>query len=276
MADLKNDVFLFFRMLMAPVARILLKAGVTYKELAEIAKDAYVLAATEDYGVDGRPTNISRVSILTGMTRRSVKEVRDRLVDADSKPLIKMNLASRVMAAWHQDPEFLGDDGRPRVLPIQGEGTSLATLLGRYASDVPFTAMFKELKNGKALEETDDGAVRALTRYYMPALMDTETVLRSGSVLQDLGRTVNYNLFREDDQLSRFERRASNERIHRDSLPEFREFIEQEAQGFLERVDAWLTEHEAAEDEDEQNTIRLGLGAYWIQEEDAKDPNNRR
>ena len=41
-------------------------------------------------------------------------------------------------------------------------------------------------------------------------------------------------------------------------------FIEQEGQAFLENVDAWLTEHEI-EDCDDDSGIRLGIGTYWIE-----------
>ena len=34
---------------------------------------------------------------------------------------------------------------------------------------------------------------------------------------------------------------------------------------FLERVDAWLTEHELPADSDEES-VRLGVGTYWIEQ----------
>ena len=56
--------------------------------------------------------------------------------------------------------------------------------------------------------------------------------------------------------------------IPRSVVPDFREFVEAEGQAFLERVDAWLSEHEASEEE--PKTLRLGLGTYWIQDDDSK------
>ncbi len=51
--------------------------------------------------------------------------------------------------------------------------------------------------------------------------------------------------------------------IPANAVPAFRDFIEQEGQAFLERVDAWLEEHE---DESAPDPVRLGLGSYWIEE----------
>ena len=47
--------------------------------------------------------------------------------------------------------------------------------------------------------------------------------------------------------------------------PQFQEFLEQEGQEFLERVDAWLSDHET-DDNDADESIRLGLGTYWIEQ----------
>ena len=44
----------------------LLKHGITWNEFGEISKEAYVKAARDDYGIQGRPTNNSRVAMMTG------------------------------------------------------------------------------------------------------------------------------------------------------------------------------------------------------------------
>ena len=62
-----------------PIARLLMKCGVGYREFAEIAKCAFVDVATQDYGLRGRPTNISRVAVMTGLTRKEVKRLRDKI-----------------------------------------------------------------------------------------------------------------------------------------------------------------------------------------------------
>jgi hypothetical protein len=54
------------------------------------------------------------------------------------------------------------------------------------------------------------------------------------------------------------------------ALPEFRKFIRIEGQAFLEKVDAWLSEHEI-KDGDDSKSIRLGLGSYWIEGRKRED-----
>ncbi|HEX7082412.1 MAG TPA: DUF6502 family protein [Gammaproteobacteria bacterium] len=261
----KNPALAAFRLLFRPVARILLRDGIDWKELAAVGKSTYVEVATESFGIRGRPTNVSRVAILTGLTRREVRRLRERPPQDESETFGRMNHATRVLSGWYQNEEFSDGAGAPRPLPLAGEGASFERLCARYAADVPATTMLKELRHVGAVEELPDGRVVARTRYYLPVATDPERVLRSGSVLADLARTVEHNLHPRNGEPARFERRATNTHMPASAVAEFRKFIEAEAQAFLERVDAWLTAHEHSADDGPG--IRLGLGVYWIQDD---------
>lgn len=254
-----------FRLLFRPIARILLRDGINWKALAAVGKAAYVEVATESFGIRGRPTNVSRVAILTGLTRREVRRLRDTLERGATDTFERMNRATRVLSGWYQDSDFSDASGGPLPLLLSADGASFVNLCARYAPDVPATTMLKELRHVGAVEQQADGRLVARTRYYMPVSMDPEQILRSGSVLADLGNTIDHNLHRRDGEAARFERRASNTRIPARAIPAFREFIDTEGQAFLERVDAWLSKHEQAAGADAP-TVRLGLGAYWIED----------
>jgi hypothetical protein len=59
-----------------------------------------------------------------------------------------------------------------------------------------------------------------------------------------------------------------NDRIAASALPEFRKFLEQEGQAFLERVDQWLSAHEVSTSRNDPAAapVRLGVGVYHIQD----------
>ena len=264
MSSGKGSATAALRLLFRPIARIMLRAGVNWREFADICKAIYVEVATEDFGIRGRPTNISRVAILTGLTRREVRRLRNLLQEDNVEVFTRMNYATRVLAGWYQDEEFLGTDGKPLPLPPTGETGSFESLCDKYSGDVAATTMLKELKNVGAVAKEADGTLAVKMRTYMPTMMDPARMLSSGSVLEDMGYTIAYNLHRSDKDPGRFDRRATNTRMPAKAVPEFREFIELEGQEFLERVDAWLSEHEI-KDGDETKTVRLGMGAYWIE-----------
>jgi hypothetical protein len=249
-----------------PVARWLLSSGVTWKEFADLSREVFVDTATEEFGLRGRPTNVSRVALLTGLARRDVRRVRAeseaRVADDSDEPL---NHATRVLSGWHLDADYLEQDGRPRVLQASGPAPSFESLLKRYAGDIPTTALVKELLRSGSIEKLPGGQYRAVRRYYMPRLLDGRAVERSGSVLADLAATLEHNLSRGDRQPSRFEGRAQNRHVDPRHLPAFRAFVEREAQGFLERVDDWLSIHET-QAADGAQALRLGVGVYAIHE----------
>ncbi len=66
---IKQQVLDAFLLLMRPIVRILLRYGVGYREFAEVTKTAFVDVSSSDFGLRGRPTNISRVAVMTGLTR---------------------------------------------------------------------------------------------------------------------------------------------------------------------------------------------------------------
>jgi hypothetical protein len=52
---------------------------VTWAELADLSKEVFVDVAGCDYGLQGRPTNASRVAMITGLSRREVARLRNIL-----------------------------------------------------------------------------------------------------------------------------------------------------------------------------------------------------
>jgi Family of unknown function (DUF6502) len=257
------------RQWLKPLVHVLIRCGITWREFTEVAKTAYVEVATGQFGKRGRPTNVSRTAVLTGLARREVRKQRER-VDAGPQALTGyVTKASLVLSAWHLDPQFLGPTGKPAFLPLDGEGATFTTLLRRCgASDVRPSTLLKELRSAGAIRLTGDGRLEALQRMYVPQKMDEELIRLWGTALADLATTHVHNLTRDAKTPSRFERAAVNGRVRASALPEFRIFLEQEGQAFLERIDAWLTDHEAKEGEADspRATTRLGAGVYHLQD----------
>lgn len=263
---LKQAAFTSFSMLVRPIARLMLHCGLTCQEAGELLRLAYVDVATQDYGKFGRPANASRVAILTGLSRRDVKRLRDVLATAahgafDS--LDKLDHATRVLSGWHQDPDYLDAKGKPRLLALEGP-RGFAVLAKRYAPDIPATAMSKELEHVGAVKKTPTGRLRAVKRVFMRDSQDVGSILRSGSVIADLASTVAYNQTR-GEKPSSFERRATNRHVKRSAQRAFRAYLEKHGMSFLAAVDQWLTDHEAIDHD--QPAVRLGVGVYLIKDD---------
>lgn len=256
------------RILLRPVARLFLRSGVSWREFADAARATFVDVATAEFGIRGRPTNVSRVSILTGINRRDVRKLRTLAKQPADSPHQYLNPARRVLSGWHQDPDFRSSSGEPLELHADEQPPSFTDLCRRYAGDIPQGALLKELLAVRAVEKSADGTLRAVSRVYIPRQVDPAKTLRAGSVMKDVGNTVVHDLLCPPQVPLRFERRADNDRIDPKHVPAFREFLEREGMAFLERVDDWLTAHETvASGENSRPRIRIGVGMYHIQDD---------
>src|SRR5690349_19781035 len=139
-----ENVLAVTRQWLKPVIRVLIGCGITWQQFAELAKSAYVEVATRQFGKRGRPTNVSRSAVLTGLTRREVRKQRERIEDGPAPMAGYVTKGSLILSAWHLDPTFLDRSGKPAVLSLDGEGVSFASLLKRCgAGDLPPTTLLK-------------------------------------------------------------------------------------------------------------------------------------
>lgn len=266
-STLKQVALASFTGFMRPVAHLMLRIGVSWKELAEALKLAYVETATERFGKYGRPANTSRVAILTGLSRKEVKRLRDVLESspaASLDELDRINRATRVLSAWHQDADFVTTTGKPRLLRFSGS-RGFEALVKRYAPDIPATAMLKELQHVGAVDGTQSDKLRVLARSFIPLGLDSEAVARVGSVLGDVGTTIAQNLL-DTQNGARFERRATNLRVKRSARGALQRLIEARGMALLTEVDRWLTEHEAGKTDEKAS--RMGVGIYLIMDDE--------
>src|SRR5262245_10129117 len=180
----KDQVLRAYRRLLAPIVRVLLRNGVTWSEFAEIGKELFVDVARSDYGIQGRPTNTARVALMTGLSRREVTRVKGALAGNEPRSEATPNRISQILTAWHVDHEFLDVDGTPAVLTPPGDGPSSASLLKRYAGDMPHGAVLKELEQ-LGLVESGAMGYRVLSRHYIRSAADPDLIRQAGIALHD-------------------------------------------------------------------------------------------
>lgn len=257
--------------MLRPFASMVLRCGMTWKEFSDLSKSVFVQAASDEFGIKGRPTNISRVSILTGISRKEVKRQRDLLAAEAPVTKGKTTDATRVLSGWYQDPEYLDARSTPKLLAETGPAPSFEALCDIYGGDIAATTMLKELLSTQTVERTDDGLLRVVRRFYQPAVHDDENLRWAVSLIRDLAETMNNNVFLDATGVARFGRKAENERIPADAIPKFKEFLDRRGQAFLEDVDDWLTEHVTQNDFNGNEHVRIGVGLFAIQDTAPKE-----
>lgn len=267
---IKQHVLAACRHLLAPVVRLLLRSGVTWGEFAELSKEVFVDVARRDYGIQGRPTNNSRVAMITGLSRREVTRVRDVLIGETTPAPAPASRVAQVLSGWHVDPDFQDAEGQPRVLAAEGEKHSVEALLKRYAGDLPHGAFLKELQQLGLVERVGNDGYRVLARDYLRGPADPDIVRQLGVALHDHAATLAHNVNTERTEPARFEGMASTPRLAPRYARAFSEFAAERGQAFLEEVDAWIVRHEVKGNdgkEADDHGVRVGMGVYLIRDD---------
>jgi hypothetical protein len=156
MKNKNNRNYSIFYKILRSVARIFLRFGISYREYCELSKTAFIAVAAEDYGVHGRPTNASRISAMTGLTRKEVGRIRKKIERGEELLADRSSPINEVLDAWHTVDDFRNGKGEPKPLPVSGERGSFEALIRQFAGDIPEGAMRKELQRINAIETTGD------------------------------------------------------------------------------------------------------------------------
>ena len=266
---LKQQVLNTFLLVMRPIVRILLRYGIGYREFVEVVKTAFVDVASSDFGLRGRPTNISRVAVMTGLTRKEVKRLRDKLSSGDTIIAVKTTPLADVLHHWHAQAEFTTADGSPARLPFDGDEGSFTSLVRAYGGDVPAGAMRTEMRRVGVIQETDDGYIEVLDRTFKPE-SDHEgliAVLVHGAyaLLSNIAHNTDPNRT-EGTWANRF---AYSQALRKDQTNQLRRITRDRIAEFAESIDDVFMAYEAMQEDDEGGSNdAIAIGVFYFEEHD--------
>jgi hypothetical protein len=253
--------------LLRPLVRMLLRNGVSYGTFSDVAKWVYVDVAANEFGIQGRKQSTSRVSVITGLSRKEVSRLQSLEKPDDPSGGERYNRAARVIAAWRRENDFLNTDGKPADLSLTGPWATFSELVRRFSGDVPARAILDELINVGVVEKLKNGKVRLLADAYIPKTSETDKLHILGSDVAQLISTIDYNL-RTDVDDSRFQRKVAYDNLPDEALPDFRLLSGRKAQSLLEKLDQWLAKHDRDTAPASEGTGRnfAGIGIYYFEE----------
>ena len=256
-----------FMRLFRPLARILIRNGISFSAMADWAKKVYVDVAFEEFTESGKKQTISRVSALTGLFRREVKRLRELDVDEDLTAGDRYNRAVRVISGWLNDEAYRTSAGKVACLPFEGEH-SFSSLVRAYSGDIPARAMLSVLQSAGCVEERRDGQLCLVRNMYIPGNDPTDKLHILGTDVAEMVATIDHNLTSPPDDLY-LQRKVSNTRLDPAAVDEFRALARDRAQTLLEELDAWLSAHEVRGEDPDQGSKYVSLGMYYSQDPDS-------
>ena len=270
--DIQHQILGAMLLVLRPIARALLKVGIGYREFAEISKTAFVEVAGQDYGLRGRPTNISRVAVMTGLTRKEVRRIREKSKVGNETGLEKLTPMGQVMHRWFTEEQFTSPNGTPMILDFDGDESSFANLVRLFGGDIPPGAMRTELKRIGAIEELESGQLKPVSRSVVGIENYEKLISGLAHVLYPAALTMAHNTSIDSESDSWIHMSASTESVRSSDLGRIRRVSSDRAAAFIESVDDFLAAYETLYDEDSRgdSPIAVGLGIFYF-EEDKSD-----
>ncbi|MFV2056792.1 MAG: DUF6502 family protein [Thiohalomonadales bacterium] len=248
-----------------PLVRILLRHNISHSEFTELARRAYVDVAFKHFSLPNRKKTNSRVSVITGLSRKEVVRVAEIADDEPTETRGPKNRATRVVNGWLKDRDFLDSDNKPRQLDLQDGPYGFDELVKRYSGGTPARAVLDELLRVGTVERSDKKSIKLKHYGYLPESNDNEMIDVISTHVSDLLDTCNFNLSRKKSELARFQRQVTYVDVPVSLALEFQAHNHERLLSLVIEMNQWLAnKNDALEEESTEPVCRVGMGTYFF------------
>ncbi len=161
---------------------------------------------------------------------------------ASRRLLAYASAIGELLAAWHQDPEYIDELGNPAPIRMRATRRSFSRLAGKNVPNMDPKRLLAELENIGAVSRDTKGFVHVHMRS-LPVYEDKHLAIQHTlTSLDTFIRTLRHNLISEaanSDQL--FHRVAWNGDFDARDIPALKIRVKRHGQSFLESCDNWMT-----------------------------------
>jgi Family of unknown function (DUF6502) len=254
--------------ILEPLVAWLLEAGVGVGDLQPLIKTAYVRVArarARNAGIEYTKPNASRISIVTGLTRRDVASILEADAACPTHDRGRQR-AQRVLSGWWNDMAFQDPTGMPAILPLRGAKKSFTALVSRFSGERGQVGpILAELLRVKAVRRLRDGRFQAVSRTYATMRWDPDGVIAFGEQLAEHCSTLLHNL--QSPRNARLVRRVLNSRLNPRYLPLLTRDLEQQVRVFADSVDNTLNDplHVLTGKAADRDATSLGVALYLFE-----------
>lgn len=261
-ANVKDYLLQALRIMLKPLVKLYVSQGVTHAEFSEAAKEVYVEIALRHFETENK-INKSRVAILTGLTRKEVKNVIDRSLEEGHHDRM-YSRPERVLAGWFGDPQYTGPYGIPLELPYESNDKNEPSFIGlvkTYSGDMAPRQMLNELLRSGSVIEVEE-RYKAVSRLYEPTALSPELIVRLGEIGHRFFSTAATNIEKKGQGTGYFDRLVyADEGCTQNVIDLFDAYIKARGQEFLEELDVWFSANEKLNRPSDE---RKGTGLYMV------------
>ena len=254
--------------ILKPLIILMGRECIAFGDFSRLTKQAFINVIEQELLASGQKATTSRISIITGLTRREVATLRKAQVPKQEQDF-HQNRAVRVISGWISDAEFCDDKGVAAPLLLQGKKGSFEALVARHSGDIPYRAMVNELIRIGAVELMEDGKVVLVRAVYGPSADKEEKYELLGEDVALLISTINHNIYQPEEPY--YQRKVCYDNIPKECVEEFKALVNKENQRLLIKLNTWLAERDMDKQSNikSEHPVKLGVGVYYFEEKNT-------
>lgn len=245
--------------LLQPFAKLCLAKGIPIQAVEELVRQSYVNAATQ--ACDGAPNPdrlTSRISTMTGLTRREVRRIQD-----DPTPELPptRSVASDVLTYWTSQTEYVNKAGKPIAIPRQGEKASFETLANSVTKDVhPKSVLAEMIRLNLVKHHKSNDMVELVEEIFVPANDWAQMVGFLGTNVGEHLEAAVTNVLSDGHQ--HFEQALLADELSSESIVQAKQLINEQWRSLMTTLGPklqQLMDADAAANRPQDQQLRIGL-----------------
>lgn len=257
--------------LIRPLVRLMLQHGVTYPHFIHLVRRVYVEVAEKEFRLPNQKQTDSRITLLTGIHRRYVKELRKAPADKEAIP-VNVSLGGQLVATWLSAERFIDAEGNPLALSrFPSEHVpNFESLALSVTTDLRPRAILDELLR-LGVVRSEDGDMIVLERSaFVPDAGTDENLFFFGRNLHDHIAASAHNI--DGGKPPFMDRSAYNSKLTEASAKALASYAEEQGMLALRAVHQHAEALRTQDEEQPDAVYRVNFGTYFysVSEEEGE------
>ena len=249
------------RQILEPMIQLCLVKGVSIQAMDEVLRQAFVQVATWECASLKSSRLTSRISTMTGLTRREVARIQGS--QAPVRPVTR-SVANDVLTQWVSRPDYVNGRGQPIAIPRVGQAPSFEALASSVTTDVHPKSVLAEMQRLNLVEHrTDSDTVALVNSIFVPNSDWPQMMGFLGANVGDHMSAAVANVLGDGHQ--HFEQSLLADELSQDSLEKAKSLITAQWRELMTSLGPQLQslmEQDLAEGRSRDKQLRVGLYSY--------------
>lgn len=247
--------------LLEPLARLCLAKGISIQAFEESLRCAYVQAAADSCDGMNPDRLTSRISTMTGLTRREVGRIQ-----ASQPPVrpVTRSLAIDVLTGWASQPAYVNGQGMPNPIPRSGAAPSFEALAMLVTRDVhPKSVLVDMQRLGLVRHDLPSDTVALVDTIFVPNRDWPHMMGFMGSNVGDHLQAAVDNVLGNGRQ--HFEQSLLADELSRESLQQAETLISSQWRALMTQLGPQLQglmDQDRSQGRAQDQQLRIGLYSY--------------